>query len=346
MQKSSTTKGQNAVAKPTQGKRKFVPFLVDSFDIKNFKVDELQTNNERSKSQMIAYLRYGDGNVVFQTPEFELSQYGIPPLGEYAKTDEQRTTLKLPLDQQEGCMSLEQMFMQIDKQLTKEEKKIFKEIQTQKPKWKFIYKPIVRTPQEQDEILDPKAKQTDKPKIEKCNFWKAKLDINYDTKEIQTVVFVRNKNDPTEKSKRVHVKTVTDLTEYVSWGSKVRMIVMANKLWADKTAKNQADPNQRIYGISFKILSIETTPSEKTGSYKDALKNYAFIDVGDEEKHDEDDKEADKVKEDNDEKEEDDDDEEEEDEEEEEEESDEDPEPPKSSKKPPAKPSSSKGKSR
>ena len=104
-----------------------------------FKVDELQLNNERSKSQMIAYLRYGNGSVVFQTPEFEISQYGIPPLGDYAKTDDQRQTLKLPLDpEQEACKLLESMFSQIDKHMTKEQKEIFKEIQTQKPKWKFI----------------------------------------------------------------------------------------------------------------------------------------------------------------------------------------------------------------
>ena len=79
-QKSST-------AKPTQ-KKTFKTFLAEDFNIKHFSLTEIEVANERSKSQMIAYPRYQEATVRFQTPEFVLTQYGLAPIGEYAKSDD------------------------------------------------------------------------------------------------------------------------------------------------------------------------------------------------------------------------------------------------------------------
>lgn len=150
------------------------------------------------------------------------------------------------------------------------------------------------------------------------------------------------------------------------WGSKVRMLVMANKLWADRTAKANADKSTRSYGIGFKILQIETTPRERTGSYKEELKKYSFIDTLNADKADEkeesegssddDEENNSKTKSENDEdndgdEEKDDDDDDGDDDDSDDDESDDSPPPPKasaksSSVKQPAKTSSSKGKGR
>ena len=269
---------------PTQKKgAKFNPFTVDKFNIEHFSLTELQSN-ERSKAQLIAYPRYKEGMSVFQTPEFVLSQYGIVPIGDYAKTDAERTTLKIPLDpEQKECMDLQNnVFEPIDTHMEEPEttKELFKAPNLEKVRKTFKYKSIVREPQESDAIEDPKEK-SDKPKRPKCKFWKARLDTDFDTGRIITSVFVKDPSNPTAKPTLQKVDTVTDLEKYMPWGSTVRFIVMMNKLWAEKNPKG--DVKTRQYGLSFKILSIETTPREGGGSLRDVVQQYAFRDNDDDE---------------------------------------------------------------
>jgi hypothetical protein len=153
---------------------------------------------------------------------------------------------------------------------------------------KFSYKSIVREPKKDILIPDPKSakkgqSQQDKsaPIKPKYKFWKAKLDLTYPEGKIQTILFVRDGTKPDDKPKRVNVDTVTELEQYIPWGSKVRMIIMMNKMWAEKNPKDEEIPQK--FGLAFKVLSIETTPREKSGSYRDAIANYAFIDDGEEE---------------------------------------------------------------
>ena len=278
-QKTATQKTAPGPVNKPQGKRKFVPFLTENFNIKNFSLTDLEIHNERNKSHMISYPRNNESTFVFQTPEFSISQYGIPPLGEYAKTDAQRTTLKLPLDpEQLGCMQMESMFSQIDTYMRANQKKIFT---GSVANMKFSYKSIVREPKKDILIPDPKAKkgsqpESSTPKKPKCKFWKAKLDLTYPEGKIQTILFVRDPANPEEKPKRVTVETASELEQYMPWGSKVRMIVMMNKIWAEKNPKDEEVPQK--FGLSFKVLSIETTPREKSVSYRDDIANYAFID--------------------------------------------------------------------
>ncbi|QKF94039.1 hypothetical protein QKU48_gp0581 [Fadolivirus algeromassiliense] len=277
-QKAVTQKAAPTTGNKPQAKRKFTPFLTENFSIKNYSLTPLE-HNERSEAHLIAYPRNKESTFVFQTPEFTLSQYGIPPLGKYATTDAQRTTLKLPLDpDQPECVQLENMFKEIDNYMKTNQKKIFA---GQDTGLSYVYKSIVREPKKQQQpVSDPKKKgaapEPSKPQKPKCRFWKAKLDINFDTKDIQTVVFAKNPASPDEKPTRKVVTNASDLEQYMPWGSKVRMIVMMNKMWAEKTEKDEGVPLK--FGLSFKVLSIETTPREKSGSYRDAIANYAFID--------------------------------------------------------------------
>ena len=118
-----------------------------------------------------------------------------------------------------------------------------------------------------------------KEKKEKYNFWKAKLDTDYDSGKILTSVFIRDAENPTAKPKRVPVDTPTQLEQFLKWGSKVRMIVMMNKAWAEKQPKEQG--MDRKYGFGFKIMSLEITPSNQQSSFRTEVQNYAFIDKED-----------------------------------------------------------------
>lgn len=279
-QKSTSTK-QTQFTKSAPKKVTPKTFLAEDFHIKNFGVTEAEVN-ERSKSQLLAYPRYNDATVRFQTSEFTISQYGLAPIGEYAKSDDdyQRKQLKLVLDpNQQGCVELNNMFTSIDKYMVDNQKKIFS---GKFSKLKYVYKSIVREPQTHDELIDDEEdtkKTTDKEKKEKkekYNFWKAKLDTDFDTGKILTSVFVRDPENLDAKPKRVPVETPTQLEQFFRWGCKVRMIVMMNKMWADKQPKEQGV--DRKYGIGFKVMSLEITPSERQGSFRTEVQNYAFID--------------------------------------------------------------------
>jgi len=219
-------------------------------------------------------------NLVFQTPEFTISQYGIP--GEmFAKLPIQRKTLKLPLDDQPECKLMETMFTQIDTWMKKEQAKTFSVGNLNK--LKFSYKSIVREPRVDTVIEDPKKKNIKqepinaKPRVPKCKFWKAKLDLEFPSEDIQTIVYLKDPTNPNDKPQRVYdVKSADDLEKYMPWGSKVRLIVMMNKMWAEKNPKD-GDSDVRKFGLTFKVLSIETTPRQKNNqSIRDALAEYAF----------------------------------------------------------------------
>jgi len=140
----------------------------------------------------------------------------------------------------------------------------------------YKYQSIVRQPMELDELSEitgdddaPKKKDDGKVKFDFC---KIKLDIDFDTKNITTSVFV--KDSPTSKSVRKDVKTAKDLEEYHTFGSTVRYVLTANKLWA---AKNKNDAGERKYGVSFKILQMEIIPKEKHASTKEIFSKYNYF---------------------------------------------------------------------
>ena len=228
---------------------------------------------------MISYPRYGGSNFVFQTPEFKITQYGIPPLGKFAKDDSARTTLKLPLDDQPGCVQLSNMFQKLDTKMPQMKSEIFKKVPKIAPTME--YKPIIREPRSNDDLIEEETTTPQKSnKIDKCNFWKAKLDLDYNRGNIiRCPVFVKDPDNPTAKPEKVKVENATQLSDYLNLYSTVRMIVMVNKMWAEKSPKEQG--MKRKYGLSFKIMSMEVTPRPKTGgSLHDAFESYAFVDEG------------------------------------------------------------------
>lgn len=270
---------QQAFNKQQGGARKWVPFLLKNFNINTFSLTDLEIDNERSKAQMICYPRINNATCVFQTEEINMTQYGIPPLGDFAKTDAQRTTLKFPFDpKQPTCEVMKNSFDRIDAYMEKNVDVIFLPInQLQKNPLKFDYVPIVREPSDDADklIIAKPGAQPAAEKKEKFKFWKAKLDLDFATGRVLTKVYVKDPTNPTAKPELVKVDSPTDLENYLNWNSKIKMIVMMNKMWADKMPKEKG--KDRKYGLGFKILQMEITPREKNNSFKDEISNYAFI---------------------------------------------------------------------
>lgn len=274
-------------------KGKFVPpVLCDTFDVKNYGYTEMdmdpKNEDNKKRSQFMCYPRYetkkhGENNFVFQTGWIKITQYGLPGIHEkYYPTDESRNFVKVPMDpEQPNCVSLRNMLSKVDEFTEQNKKKILGKYAKL-----YTYQPIVRKPTDPnddfDQIEDSESDEgkEDKPTNEqkvKFEYCKMKLDVNWQTKDIQTVVYVRE-GGKTSEHKHVPVSTASDLDQYLTWGSEVRMIVMMNKLWAAK-AKDKS--GTRSFGVGMKVMQMEVVPRATSGSVREAFSRYAFIDNGD-----------------------------------------------------------------
>ncbi len=303
----STKQGNTNYVK-NQGKQSFQqqeakPILVKDFDIKKLKISEPDGEGEFNKAQFGAWVKYNDGQFLFQTPVFKITQYGVPGvLAEYKTTEKQRRALKFPLDDQPGCNELKQFFEKLEKKLRdekesllidKKKNSIIEDVEDEDNKFKI--KEIIKTPkketkaqlkQREEEWLK-KGKDFSK-RTQKCQYWKAKLDDDFNTQVIKTPVWLR---DPDWEEKHPGVpETIKDmvkvmprdadhLTELMPYGSTVKLIIAVVKFVVDKTPL----ANGLNYGFNFKIKMIECTPRKQAASLSNALADYAFVDTNVEE---------------------------------------------------------------
>ena len=84
------------------------------------------------------------------------------------------------------------------------------------------------------------------------------FSIDYITKEINTVVWKRDKNvcikvKPPEKLD--NIKTFTDMDNLLRMVSCVRFVVLCKKIWVEK--KLYISPSKRYYEIGMKIVQME-----------------------------------------------------------------------------------------
>lgn len=260
------------------------PINFSKFNIKNLSFSPLE-KNERSKAQKIAYPRYsvGDGrpsNFVFQTPALSLNQYGIPSLGEFYKDDSARDFIKVPLDpNNKDAMALQKMFEAIDEMVGETHKK---EI-LGKNHGKFAYSPLVKTPVEKldDDDEDNEKKSNKKGAQEKFKYFKARISTDFETKRVTTLTYLKLKEskDGKKREKLENIETITDLASVIVYKSTIRMVIMANKLWA----ANAPDKSGKYgYGISLRIIQVEVDTAENgNSSIKNSFNTDAFIDEED-----------------------------------------------------------------
>jgi hypothetical protein len=261
----------------TEGKRSIIS--CKKFVPENVSITALDTQNERIQTQAIAYVHYQfkpnvrPENLIFQTGDIKLTEYGIPELGDFAKEDKDRQYVKIPFDMtQPACVELCSMLEKFDKYVLSCQETIFG-----KTSKLYKYIPLVRDPVKlSGEELEEKKilylKKTGKAFIEKDlpRYCKIKFDIDYDTKQLETAIY--DSTSPDEPPKEIDVSTITELTHHVRWQSTIKMIVMANKLWAQKTAKSGS---LREFGISLKCLVLHVKERAQTagGTVKDLIRS-------------------------------------------------------------------------
>ena len=279
---SSQKTTQKAVVKDA-GKfksRKQLLIPVADFDITKWDSTKIDFEDEKNKNsnQFTCYGRYDYGNssspiqnqLVFRTGPIKIITYGIPQLGQYAKTDKDRCYIKIPYDtSQESCVELFKMFQALDTWALKNKDNFFTDKLSKFAKI-YDYTPIVR--KSQDLIpLDDDGKES-KVKSDKPMYAKIKINTDWQSGEVTTTVFVREDGVPVKQE----VSTVSDMAALVTWQSTIQMIGAANKLWFGKSADKTG---RRQYGIAFKLLQCEVTEKVGGSSTKSDFTSYAFDDT-------------------------------------------------------------------
>jgi hypothetical protein len=189
------------------------PIVPESFDIKRL----IETNFEdipRNKAQRVAFVRYtdpvfGENSFICQTPWFEYNVHGIPMLGEFYPTDDDRDFMKVPLDDKNNkkMKPFIGMLSQIDKKYSSDK---WKEKQFKKEGVKnHMYKSIVRMPQPRQEKVTGKDdnKKQSESKFKKIDsstvkFCKAKFNFEYPTSFNSTKDPKKGDKQPEKKKKK------------------------------------------------------------------------------------------------------------------------------------------------
>jgi hypothetical protein len=257
--------------------------LIDytNFEIGNLTFSEL---SEGSKGMLRAYPQYIDPDTKrkikdyhIQTPWIELNDYGIPKLGDFFPTDNEREFIRIPCDLNEStCVEFANILKQLDTTMSSKEKK---EELFQKNWKKYKYSPsfreVIDQNQDDDEDETDKRKQL-KNKVKKPSI-KLKFDIAYDTKENNTIIYhsvMENEKRVRTKLEKENLVTIDDYVRAIPYMSKIRCHIKPVSLWAHGPKK--PDP---MYGITWKVHKIEVeVPSNYNVISKEARESDNFID--------------------------------------------------------------------
>lgn len=225
---------------------------------KQFKPSELEfTNpeeNARSKNQLIGYVRYGTGQLLLKTDWIKLTSGGVPRQDDYHPDDTKRRYMRVP--ENEDSEELFKTLREIDNNLGSDEMK--KKFFGNKAK-KYSYTPIVREP-----ITD------DDDENKKPNYIKLMFHTSYPEGNITTNIFW-NKEDGNPPEKQ-DVSTPDEAMKAVPYLSRIRIIISPVKTWAHQS--KMKDPQ---YGITFKIIQIETKHQSSSGGINQYINSGEFI---------------------------------------------------------------------
>ena len=270
----------------SSNKAKDMTVKYSDLEIERISASELQ-ENERSKVQQIAYVRYDhkvlghDQALLIQLPKIHLETYGVPRPGEFYKNDRDRSFVKIPLNESDpDVLIFANKLKEIDAYLSspKFASKLLGK------KWqKYTYVPVYRPPtvtqDDDDDDDDNKKKSTKKPGLN-YPYMKLKLDTDYDSGKIKTQVYrpeiINNKRERVEVS---DIESIDDFSRILCYQCKFLAIIRGVKIWAQPPAKNNP-----MWGVSFKMIKVEVEPPVKNNStyYKDYMNSDAFLDSDEE----------------------------------------------------------------
>ena len=215
---------------------------------KQFKPGDLEfTNpeeNQRSKNQLIGYVRHNSGQLLLKTDFIHLNSGGVPRVDDYHPDDTKRRYMRVP--ENDDSRELFNILRQVDEILGSEETKT--RFFGSKAK-KYEYMPIVRDPiVDEDEALENR----------KPTYIKLVFPTSYPDGNITTNIFW-NKEDGNSPEKQ-EVNTPDEAMRAVPYLSTNRFIISPVKTWAHQS--KMKDPQ---YGITFKIIQIETKHGSSGG---------------------------------------------------------------------------------
>ena len=244
----------------------------DKFNPNLLAFTSIDFEDERNKKgkQFLSYSRYqyptgNDGSFVFVTPKITMTQHGIPNLGEWYPSDKDRCFVKVPLDpNQPECVKLEEMLASVDARAKEQLRAILGDKFDS-----YEYQSVIHEPADfQDDDTSSKKKKTDK----KCNYFKAKFDIDFETEKFATKAYY---TDQTE----IQCSSTTDVAKVLRFNSSGRFIIMVNKFWASKTAVDPKDrKSKKKCGIGMKVMQIEIEPSKAPEAIREQFNSNAFGD--------------------------------------------------------------------
>ena len=251
-------------------------------DIKFANIDVSEMN--KTGRQPLAYINYtdpikGETKILIQSDKIKLTSHGIPQLDKegavdgFYEDDTKREFIKIPLDDsQPSCVALRQHLKKADEFFGSD--KLRKQLFGNRAK-DYEYQPCIKTPQskpseDDDKKSKSKSKEDDKPKPV-IDYVKMKFNMVYvgDGKNKQHINKTKLKRVGKEKKENVIAETITDVANEIKWNSEIKFIFYYNKVWANKTPASGA--KVITYGLGFKIMAIEYTPSVGKGIVGDNI---------------------------------------------------------------------------
>lgn len=217
-----------------------------TIDYTQFKPSDLQftppEENQRSKNQLIGYVRHNEGQLLLKTGFIKLTSGGVPRQDDYHPDDTKRRYMRVP--ENEDSKELFDKLRKIDETLRsdKTKEKFFG-----KKASKYVYVPIVR---------DPIVDEDDENK--KPSYIKLMFPTTYPDGNITTNIFW-NKEDGSHPEKQ-EVNTPDEAMKAVPYLSTNRFIISPVKTWAQQP--KMKDPQ---YGLTFRIIQIETKHANSGG---------------------------------------------------------------------------------
>ena len=202
-------------------KKKTPPIIPNKFDKDLLDFGNFESS-DFNKGQDLSMPKYndpdhGERSLVVQTPWMCHNVHGIPMLGEFYPTDDDRDFLKIPLDyvRNDKIKPLRNMLLDIDKKLCSNDFKKEKFGDNDEPLDNYTYRPIVRLPKI---IKNKKGTQAPPPKPakkikegqvqyekidnKKVEFLKAGLSYDYSKKSSDDESEKKSKKNNKKKSKK------------------------------------------------------------------------------------------------------------------------------------------------
>lgn len=268
VQKDSTFKSLNTVT------TKYTDLVQTGYKVSQFE------DKEFSPSQRLASITYltngSEGQLQIQGPKLQLFNGGIPnPHPQYYPTDDKRMFVKVPEDPRDpACLAFFAKLEELDNYMQTDAVKtiLFGKLTIAN---QYAYQPIVRTSEDDSEELDEdgnpvvQTQKTNKPR-----FMKVKIPINFKSKKIDTKIFTSDADGKRTRVPEEEINTIDDVKKYVRYLSYITPIIVAQKVYQQKTKKDKNDVKK--YGVTFKLHQVVCLPYQG-GAARDPNKD-DFVD--------------------------------------------------------------------